>query len=95
LLAFLYATFLILRTLLFGVDVPGYASLMVTVLFLGGVQLITLGIIGEYIGRVYEEVKRRPLYLVRNCYGFDPQREPDEPTSAATLKNTVNPSDQR
>lgn len=95
LLAFLYATFLILRTLLFGVDVPGYASLMVTVLFLGGVQLITLGIIGEYIGRVYEEVKRRPLYLVRNCYGFDPQREPDESTSAATLKNTVNPSDQR
>ncbi|PSO84663.1 MAG: glycosyltransferase [Cyanobacteria bacterium QH_9_48_43] len=95
LLAFLYATFLILRTLLFGVDVPGYASLMVTVLFLGGVQLITLGIIGEYIGRVYEEVKRRPLYLVRNCYGFDPQRESDESTSAATLKNTVNPSDQR
>jgi len=70
-LAFLYATFLVIRTLIFGVDLPGYASLMVTVLFLGGIQLITLGIIGEYLGRVYEEVKGRPLYLVRDSYGFD------------------------
>jgi len=69
-LSFLYATFLVIRTLIFGVDLPGYASLMVTVLFLGGIQLITLGIIGEYLGRVYEEVKGRPLYLVRDCYGF-------------------------
>lgn len=67
----LYANFLVVRTLLFGVDVPGYASLMVAVLFLGGIQLITLGIIGEYLGRVYEEVKKRPLYLVQECYGFD------------------------
>ncbi|NEP11092.1 MAG: glycosyltransferase family 2 protein [Symploca sp. SIO2C1] len=71
LLSFLYATFLVIRTLIFGVDLPGYASLMVTVLFLGGIQLITLGIIGEYLGRVYEEVKGRPLYLVRDCYGFN------------------------
>ncbi|NJN90881.1 MAG: glycosyltransferase family 2 protein [Leptolyngbyaceae cyanobacterium SL_5_14] len=69
--AFLYASFLIVRTLIWGVDVPGYASLMVVILFLGGVQLITLGIIGEYLGRVYEEVKRRPLYLVRDAYGFE------------------------
>jgi polyisoprenyl-phosphate glycosyltransferase len=73
LLAFLYATFLVVRTLVWGVDVPGYASLMVAVLFLGGVQLITLGIIGEYLGRVYEEVKGRPLYLVRNAYGLERQ----------------------
>ena len=70
-LSYLFASFLIIRTLFFGVDVPGYASLMVTVLFLGGVQLITLGIIGEYLGRVYEEVKKRPLYLVREKYGFE------------------------
>ena len=74
----LYASFLIIRTLIFGNDVPGYASLMVTVLFLGGIQLITLGIIGEYIGRVYEEVKGRPLYFVRKCYGFEQKRQYQE-----------------
>ena len=67
----LYAGFLVIRTLLYGVDVPGYASLMVAILFLGGIQLITLGVLGEYLGRVYEEVKGRPLYLVRDKYGFD------------------------
>ncbi|CCI06177.1 glycosyltransferase family 2 protein [Microcystis aeruginosa] len=71
LVSLVYASFLILRTIILGIDVPGYASLMVAVLFLGGIQLLTLGIIGEYIGRVYEEVKGRPLYLVRDCYGFE------------------------
>jgi glycosyltransferase involved in cell wall biosynthesis len=71
LVALLYATFLIIRTLVLGIDVPGYASLMVAILLLGGVQLITLGVIGEYLGRVYEEVKGRPIYLIRNSYGFD------------------------
>ncbi|MEM8806103.1 MAG: glycosyltransferase family 2 protein [Cyanobacteria bacterium P01_G01_bin.38] len=71
-IAFIYATFLVLRTLIRGIDVPGYASLMVAVLFLGGVQLMSLGILGEYLGRVYEEVKGRPLYLVREFYG-EPQ----------------------
>ncbi len=70
LVAFIYAAFLILRTLILGIDVPGYASLMVALLFMGGMQLVTLGVIGEYIGRIYEEVKGRPLYLVRNCYGL-------------------------
>lgn len=75
LLSLLYASFLIIRTLRYGVDVPGYASLMVTVLFLGGIQLISLGVIGEYLGRVYEEVKGRPLYLVRKSYGFNSPQE--------------------
>ncbi|MDZ8183687.1 MAG: glycosyltransferase family 2 protein [Nostoc sp. ChiSLP02] len=70
LISFSYASFLIIRTLLFGIDIPGYASLMVAVLFLGGVQLLSLGMIGEYLGRVYDEVKARPLYLVRDAYGF-------------------------
>ncbi len=69
-LSFLYASFLVIRTIFLGIDVPGYASLMVAVLFFGGVQLMTLGIIGEYLGRVYEEVKGRPLYFVRESYGI-------------------------
>lgn len=70
-LAFLYAIFLASLKIISGIDVPGYASLMVAVLFFGGVQLITLGVIGEYLGRMYNEVKGRPLYLVRETYGFD------------------------
>ena len=70
-LSFLYGSYLFLRTVLFGIDVPGYASLMVAVLFLGGVQMVSLGILGEYLGRVYEDVKDRPLYLVRDTYGVE------------------------
>lgn len=66
-----YASFLILRTLIFGIDVAGYASLMVAILFLGGVQLISLGVMGEYLGRVYEEVKARPLYLISDLWGLE------------------------
>jgi glycosyltransferase involved in cell wall biosynthesis len=64
-LALLYGAWMVLRTLVFGIDLPGYASLMTAVLFLGGVQLLGLGVLGEYLGRVFEEVKHRPLYLVR------------------------------
>lgn len=63
--AFFYAAFLVIRTMLSGVDVPGYASLLVSVLFLGGLQLMGLGIIGEYLGRIYQEAKGRPVYIVR------------------------------
>lgn len=66
--AFFYAIFIAVRTIMFGIDVPGYSSLMVTVLFFGGVQLISIGIIGEYIGRIYDEVKNRPIYIVQDKY---------------------------
>ncbi len=71
---FFYAAVIAGRTLLFGKDVAGYASFMVTVLTLGGLVMVSLGIIGEYLGRVYEEVKRRPQYVVRRRVGFDAPR---------------------
>ena len=64
-LAVLYAAYIAIRTLLFGNPVPGYSSLMVSVLFLGGTQLIGIGIMGEYIGRIYMEGKHRPRYVVK------------------------------
>lgn len=65
-IAFVYGAWVILRTLMFGDPVAGYPSLMVVVLFMGGIQLITIGIIGEYLGRTYSETKKRPLYFIKN-----------------------------
>ncbi len=77
LVSLLYALFLLFQTLIIGIKVPGYASTIISVLFLGGIQLISLGVIGEYLGRVYEEVKGRPLYFVRNVYGFESESNID------------------
>jgi len=71
-LALALASFFLFRTLIFGVDVPGYASLIVSITFFAGIQLLSLGIIGEYIGRIFAEVKRRPLYLVEERVGLAP-----------------------
>jgi glycosyltransferase involved in cell wall biosynthesis len=71
LLALVYAIFLAVRTTLLGTDVPGYASIMVATLFLGGVQLISLGVLGEYVGRILVETKQRPIYVVRQRVGLE------------------------
>ena len=62
--AFIYGAIIIIKTMIFGADLPGYPSLMVVILFLGGIQLIGIGIIGEYLGRTFNESKNRPLYFV-------------------------------
>lgn len=65
LLSFTYAGYIIIRTMVLGIELPGYASMLVAVLFLGGLNLFAIGFVGEYIGRIYQEVKSRPIYLVK------------------------------
>lgn len=69
LMTFLYAVYIVLRIVILGVEVPGYASLLVAVLFLGSLQLLSVGLLGEYIGRIYLETKQRPVYVVRREFG--------------------------
>ena len=71
LVAFAYGAFIVGRVLLLGRDMPGYASLITVILFLGGVQLIGLGVLGEYLGRIYLETKGRPVYIVRDHYDHE------------------------
>jgi glycosyltransferase involved in cell wall biosynthesis len=67
-IAFIYANFIIFNVILKGTEVPGYASTIVIVLFLGGLQLMGIGILGEYIGRIFMETKKRPLYIINKIY---------------------------
>jgi glycosyltransferase involved in cell wall biosynthesis len=67
-IAVLYAIFIITRVLLFGIDTPGYASLLIAVLLMGAIQLVSIGVIGEYLGRLFLEVKGRPIYVVEGVY---------------------------
>lgn len=70
-MAFVYVLVFLTKTMIFGIDQPGFPTLIVSVMLLGGIQLISLGVIGEYLGRVYEEVKGRPLFLVAERVGLD------------------------
>ena len=64
-LSFSYAGFIIITALLYGANIPGYASLLVVVLFLGGLNLFAIGVVGEYVSRIYQESKGRPIYLIK------------------------------
>ena len=87
--AILYGGYILVRTLLFGNPVPGYPSLLVIMLFLGGVQLMTLGVIGEYLGRVFNETKGRPLYLIEHSLPSRGGAVRDEGLSAGPGAGTV------
>ena len=65
----LYALFISIRTMVYGVDVPGYASLIVIFLFISSLQMLSVGVLGEYIGRIYMETKNRPIYVIRKRHG--------------------------
>jgi dolichol-phosphate mannosyltransferase len=83
-MSFLYIGYAICLKLFTDRTVPGWTSVMVALLFVGGVQLMSLGMIGEYIGRIYDEVKKRPLYLVDELEGFEKhERVLDRDASAA------------
>ncbi len=70
-IALIYAFYFILKTLIYGVDVPGFPSILVGIMFFGGVQLMSIGILGEYIAKIFHEVKHRPQYIIEKKCGFD------------------------
>ncbi|MRI75635.1 glycosyltransferase, partial [Enterococcus mundtii] len=76
--AFVYMIYVLIKTLIFGADTSGFPSLMIMILFLGGCQLISVGILGEYVGRVFLETKKRPLYFVENIYSLPKKNETKE-----------------
>jgi polyisoprenyl-phosphate glycosyltransferase len=97
--AFFYLVITVIQKLFFGIAVPGYASLLIVVLFLGGLLLISNGIQGEYIARIFEEVKGRPLYVVGQTFGFDekpiakaPEPQPPAPPAPPARREVPKPT---
>ncbi|MCR9268721.1 MAG: glycosyltransferase family 2 protein [Hyphomonadaceae bacterium] len=82
LFAMAYLVWTVAKTMIFGLDVPGYASLMSVILFFNGISLIGIGVIGEYLGRIFTEVKARPLYIVAETVGFEAEAQ-EYPSSDA------------
>lgn len=74
-LAVAYAIWVIIETLVYGRDVPGYATLVVAIFFLGGLQLLSIGVLGEYIARIFAETKQRPLFIIEERSGFDAESD--------------------
>ena len=68
-ISILYALFILIRTIVYGIEVPGYASLIVIFLFISSLQILSIGLLGEYIGRIYMETKHRPIYVIRRKHG--------------------------
>ena len=89
-LGLLYAAYILYARISGQFDVPGWTGTMMAILILGGVQLLFLGLIAEYMGRIYEEVKRRPLYVVGERVGFEPRpKGPDESPPESTVSTSV------
>ena len=70
-IAFAYGLYIVTKTLIFGVDTPGFATIIVAIMFFGGIQIFSIGVLGEYIARIFNEVKRRPNYIIAKKFGFD------------------------
>ena len=91
-LAFLYGLYIVIDTLIFGSDVAGWATVAAGIMFSTGIQLVCIGVIGEYVGRLYEEVKQRPLYLIDEVIESKPfSRHPQyaDNDSQATIDTTI------
>jgi glycosyltransferase involved in cell wall biosynthesis len=70
-ISLVYAVYIVTVTLLYGADLPGYPTIVVAIMFFGGIQLLSIGILGEYIARIFTEIKQRPHYIIEQKHGFD------------------------
>ena len=86
-LAMGYGVWVVAEYFLWGIDVPGYATLVVGMMFFSGIQLLSIGVLAEYVGRIYEEVKQRPMYLVSQRWGLGLGVAPVKPTAPVVIDN--------